>query len=216
MAVAGIVLGSMATGLMTAGNSGKQSEGLAIYGAATITLHGPQGQTLGVWRTHNSLVPIGISYLVACLVGHANGAFCPSSTNLPFTEEMQVAYGTCLSAASSPCASVIATNTMTPLNCLANGFCTGWVASATFPADEISSGCTPYFAGNANCPLNDVGTFGDGGTAPGELSPVQFDDICSPNVNLHGGNCASPYNNLPSILISAGDSLSINIQFTVS
>ena len=203
-AVVALVLGlAFAAGPLAAEESGKQpggsgvQEGLGIQGAVTITLYGPDGSTLGVWKTHNSLVQPGITLLVECISGNYE-AWCPGyDGELPaYTAEIGVAVGSCSEAYSS-CS---ATNTVQSSGCESSSppTCEGWTASAGFASTALN--CLTA------CSLNDVasGLFTYPGIGfGGSFVTGQFDDIPS-------ANFPSP------ITISPGDTLAINILFTVS
>ena len=204
--LAAIVLVSFATGFSAVGGSGKPSDAIGIQGAVTIALYGPNGQTLGTWKTHNSLVTPGKNWLISCISGTDRLA-CPGNTLgdtgltiTSYTAVIGIALGTC-DVAESSCG-IFGTSTNTPLISTPPSppSLIGWLASATFNPNVLNvPGCA------TTCTLNDVSAAEfpfNGGTGSG------FDDICSPSL-CSGGN-------LPSITISAGDSLAINIQFSVS
>ena len=234
VAFVGVILGSsVEMGLLT-GSPGRQPEGIGIEGAVTITLYGPGGQTLGVWKTHNSLVQPGITFVILCLSGSVgvlgNGiqipsAACPgnqsgaancfnlstcpyaTSTNpSSLTGEIGIATNSLLNL-RNPCTNaysacgLFATATITTLPTAECGYgtgvvpCTGWVASAVFGPSQL--GCqTP------TCTIADIAS-GWGSYTTQSVTQPQFDDI--------------PSSNFPStISYSAGDTLAINIQFTVS
>ena len=180
---------------------------------------GPNGQVLGVWKTHNILVEPGISYVAACLSGQILSCPNPNTPFTSFTSGIGVGIGGCATAfipngagnTLNNCAVQATTAvTPTPSGCVSSASCTGWLASATFGATDIencttnSGKCCP---GPGYCFLNDVAA---------ELNvPIvgilQFDEICTPV-----GSCPAGAGNLPTIQITPGDSLAINIQFTVS
>ncbi|HVB95932.1 MAG TPA: hypothetical protein VND41_04950 [Nitrososphaerales archaeon] len=203
VAVAALVLGAAFSGVWPAsGASGKQTESLGIQGAVTLTVYGPAGQTLGVYKTHNSLVQPGISHVVLCLSdaaspssGSAGGeAYCPgagTTANPSLTASIGVGLNACIKAYSSCGVFSSATNTAIPSSCLQTA-CTGWTASASFSPTAL--GCA------TTCNLESVAS----GWAPfvsGATYQAQFDNITS---------FAS------TVYISAGDTLAVNIQFTVS
>ena len=202
VAVVGAILASsLATSLLAAGTPARAPEGVGIQGAVTITLYGPSGQTLGVWKTHNSLTAEGTSMVAMCLEGYniecpGAGAFdsmtafisvaispCTSAYGLSFVQQIQESCGipSAATVSLSGCPGVPPDLT-----------CTGWVATATFSPQAL--GCA------SSCTLNDVAS---GPTSSSSSTSYQFDDIPS-------ANFPSP------ITISAGDSLAVNIQFTVS
>ena len=203
VAVAALVLGAAFSGVwLASGASGKQTESLGIQGAVTLTLYGPAGQTLGVWKTHNSLVQPGISFIAECLSnsGQSADTACPGGSlgYQSLTADRGVAIGSCGSVSAGCGVAAASTNAVWPHGCDTELTCLGWVASASFGSTVLASAlgtCT------SDCPLNDVqsGTSVQGGNAL--LNP--FDNI--------------PSTNFPSpISISAGDALSVNINFTVS
>lgn len=216
----------MVAGPLSAGTPGKQAEGIGIAGAVTLTLYGPSGQTLGVWKTHNSLMKPGISYVVQCLTGGTSSCPNPSTPFTSFTSLMLIAFGGCAftflpnGAGNSinPCSLQGATTvTQTPAGCSSATDCTGWIATATFSASDIdSTQCSAYKCcpGPGSCLLNDVATALD---VP-FVGSLQFDDICAQAASP--GTCNGAQASLPAgpnaIAIAQGDSLAINIQFTVS
>jgi hypothetical protein len=195
-----LIVGSVATiAFYSIAAPRNPSEGLGIEGVATITLYGPSGQTLGVWSAHNSLVALGKDGIAKCLSGVSSGS-CPGAPKgiSSFTSLIEIAVGTCTNAESNCGISSSASNTLTPNSCASLYQCSGWIASATFTPSNLFSpspnGCS------STCNLNDVVSswtpwFGISGT--------NFDDIPS-------ANFPSP------ISIAPGDSLAVNIQFTVS
>jgi hypothetical protein len=193
VAVLALVLASaLANGYLASAKSGaaKQNEGVGIQGAVTIALIGPSGQTLSVWKTHNSLVTTGTSIVAMCL---ESGLECPGAgVYTSVTAVMGIATGSCTNAYSS--CGIFAPTTVTLTGCPGSPpplTCTGWIASATYSPSAL--GCS------STCTVNDVAA---GMTTP-STTGYQFDDI--------------PSSNFPSpISISSGDSLAINIQFTVS
>ena len=216
-AVIGVVLTSaMASGMLTFGAAGKQSQGLVVEGVATISVIAPDGHVVGVWTQHNTLTAQAINLIVECLgVGPGGGiavvgymtpwtsTLCPTvltsqgtTATAGVTEFVDIAMGGCTVAVYSPSANCElvspATNSPTPSGCEAGSVCTGWVASATFSPTALSGACSGYFAKYPNtCLLNMVAT--DDGRAT-------FDQITPSS----------------QIVVSSGDSLAINIQFTVS
>jgi hypothetical protein len=200
-----------------AGTNGND-QGVSITGKVTVSLLGPNGNVVKVWHTHNSLVAGGISEIAACLSdasavdGSANGnAFCPggsvptASFDYPFTYEVGIAVGSCTSTTkcSNSVTPIPAQISLTPLGCASSYTCTGWLVSAGFPASDFTSGSNGATdCGSSNpCPVNDIAALG--GAFFSSSGFTQFDDI--------------PSSNFPSaISVTIGDSLQINIQFTVS
>lgn len=176
------------------------NEGLRVEGVATITLIGSDGQTVGVWTAHNTLLPGGIDLIAGCLSGLDESTSCPGSYTLGSipsdTSDLVVAIGSCASvddecgqSTASP-----ATNTLTPSGCFD---CTGWVASASFSPSDLD--CA------SSCALNDLAAWTV--VCPTSQAPLcslysQFDDISGAS--------------LPSITITSGETLAVSIQFTVS
>ena len=217
VAVLALVLASaLANGYLTSAKSGgaKQNEGVGIQGAVTITVYGPAGQVVQVLKTHNSLVSSGENWLAACISNapsifilgsgasvtttSATGAeFCPGgSYGFPsYTQYIGVAIGSCTSIGSNCGVLVGGTNTLTPNTpdpCTYSSTCTGWLATATFSPSALNCQAS-------SCALNDVAASACATASCGG----QFDDIPS-------ANFPSP------VSVAPGDSLAINIQFTVS
>ncbi len=206
VAVLALVLASaLGNGYLTSVKPGAatQNEGVGIQGAVTITLIGPNGQTLNSWKTHNSLVQPGITMLAECISnsGQSGDQLCPGGSGnfQSFTGAVGVAIGSCNSVGGDCGAVVASTNALWPHGCTAAPTCMGWVASASFGSTVLASAlgtCT------SDCPLNDVQS-GMAAAGGGTALDYQFDNIPS-------ANFPSP------ISISAGDALSININFTVA
>jgi len=232
--IGGVAEGGSIAKTPAGGTSATQK--LSIEGVATISLIAPGGRILGVWSTHNSLVPDGIFEIAACISAaqvtmtttttttYSGDQICPGSTSpwpnsysapVPsFTSLIGVSMGSCSYANGDMTNTVqqpgcetfsTSTNVLTTSGCPTSEPC-GWVASATFTPAGL--GCSE------TCTLNDV----TAGAQQALLSPatvagyVAFDDICSPS----SAGCVSPFNNLPTITLSTGDSLAVSIQFTVS
>jgi len=195
--IAIVFVSGVAAGTFMARPSSKgTNEALSVEGVATIKLLAPDGRVVGVWTAHNTLVPSGIDLIALC----ASSGTCLSPG---LTPDIWVGLNACTNSYIACGVMSTATNTPTPSGCgqsnldaspPAPPYCVGWVASSTFSAAALA--CT------STCSLVDVASGNPGQSSFGYSLSYQFDDITGAA--------------LPSITISAGQSLAISIQFTVS
>jgi len=214
---AGLAAGFFGSG---ASNVGTRSniEGLPIGGVAYITVYNPQGKVVETWHGHNTVFGTADSAISNCISGAA-AVGSPITGCTGFTGSIAIIWGFVLadiqepcvlggsSANFSPCSQATATNVLSPGGCsVSAGTCTGWLTSATFQPTDFThaNGC------GVSCTIDMVvaaqGTSWTGYyEGPPMTSSIQVSDP---------GN---GFDQIPtSIAITNGDSLAVNIQYTVS
>jgi hypothetical protein len=231
--VAGIFAGGVLSGsqLRTPSSSnsgaGPDSQALVIAGTETITVKAPDGDIVSTWTGPDPMQPGGINAIASCVSG---GSDTPAGFGgcSDLIQSVSIYYGagnSCTFSGACYGSGASATNSPTPTGCNPTStndetqLCTGWITTATFGPSVF----TYEGACNSQCNLEAVFT------GPSS-SPESFSWICT---STYGGPSTShtftfssttlvnlPCQTSPSVssfgTISVGDSLSVNIQFTIS
>lgn len=240
--VLGMLLGAVVFANLVSGHSillssGQvtKDQGLFISGTEAVKVLSPEGKVLSTWQGPDPISNLAINALAACIPGSDGGSTDPkgpdsttgaSGSCSSFTDGVYIVFapadypfigGTCSQNAGAQTengfsvtgcqANAQAVNTLTPLGCDPNSttsggnpaLCTGWITEATFgPTTFTATNCI-YSNSQTPCAVLDVGA--------GTLSQL----------STYGTNGAFDYlNPSPIIPVSAGDSLLVTIQFTIS
>jgi len=217
----GVLSGSQPRTGPSGSGPGPEGQAFVIAGTETILVRGPNGNIVSSWTGPDPMQPAGINAIASCVSG---GSVTPfgfgGCANL--IQVVQIDYGPTTSGGYLYSAD--ATNSLTPAGCNPTSsndetqLCTGWTTSATFGPSTFTEYCS------TQCYLAAVQTYGPPGT------PSVFSEICGSS--YYGGSStitqtfsSTTYVNLPCqtsppvssfATISAGESLSINIQFSIS
>lgn len=236
--VAGIVLGSiLSVNLLTrpaslSGNA--KNDGVYITGTETIKVLSSEGKLVSTWTGPDPITGLTINALAACITGNSTNPIGPASVTgasgscSSFINEIAIVFapanypeigGTCSANAGAETlnsysvtgceATASATNYLTPLGCWPNSstaastppLCTGWTTESTFGPGTFTS---------TNCIYNQAAT---------PCSVVQVDAGTSqmnPYPAGYGNGEGFDYVNPTPIPVSAGDSLLVTIQFSIS
>lgn len=212
--VVAVVVGSaLATELATGVSSPRKYQVLSISGTETIRVIAPDGRVTSTWTGADPLIPGAINAMAACISGvtTANVGNYPCYGMIGKIHlETDSSSGTCTSV-SPNCWSYDIFNqtspfpihdTLTPPGCTPRSellLCNGWITTATFGPSTFTS---------TNC----------GSQCSVELVSTDIDVLCTTTWGTYYGGVpcqpASPPASFATV--SAGDSLAINIQFTVS
>jgi hypothetical protein len=209
---------------------GERNQALTISGVETIQVLAPNGKVVSTWRGPDPISGAGINALAACIPGSNGGSTTPvdpasvtgaggtcssfiNAVEIVFSPASYEAGGTCTNNQGAQtengftvtgCGAIAsATNTLTPLGCNPNQIsdpelCSGWITQATFgPTTFTSTNCI-YNISQTPCAVTEV----DAGT----LSQL----------TTYGHTEGFDYLNPTPIPVSAGDSLLVTIDFTIS